>query len=89
MAGLHQANSSDDSASPQEIARNSTIGWRLFLIYSLVYGLYVAVNAFAPSWMEKVIFWGLNLAILSGFGLILFAVLMAFVYGYLCRKPVE
>ena len=37
--------------------------------------------------MDQVPFAGLNLAILSGFGLIVIALLLAALYGWLCRAP--
>ncbi len=71
-------------------SQNAKLGFLLFGIYLLLYGAFVFVNAFAPSTME----WtpgeefgplaGVNLAVLSGFGLIVVAILMALLYGLLC-----
>lgn len=71
-----------ESASVQ--ARNSRIGLSLFFVYSVFYLGFVLVNAFATEWVEWVPFAGLNLAILWGFGLILLAVVLALIYGFLC-----
>jgi uncharacterized membrane protein (DUF485 family) len=36
--------------------------------------------------METEIFFGLNLAIVYGFGLILFAIILGIIYNYFCTK---
>lgn len=66
--------------------RNARIGMRLFLFYALFYAAFVLTNAFAPTVMEVTPFAGVNLAILSGFGLILLALIVALVYGYVARN---
>ena len=43
------------------------------------------MNAFAPKLMETTPLWGVNLAILYGFALILAAFALALVYAWLCR----
>ncbi len=67
-------------------SRNARLGMRLFLLYSLFYAAFVLTNAFAPSVMEATPVAGLNLAILSGFGLILLAFVVALIYGYVARN---
>lgn len=74
-----------DVETPSSRVRNSRIGLRLFFIYTLCYLGFVLVNAFATDWVEWVPFAGLNLAILWGFGLIVLALVLALVYGFLCR----
>jgi len=56
----------------------------MFLLYAIVYSVFVAINLLKPLWMEKIIFSGLNLALVYGFGLIAFALLLALVYNHLC-----
>lgn len=75
--------------SPQTAARNARYGLILFVIYLVLYGGFVLLNAFRPSLMEITPFAGVNLAILYGLGLIVGAFLLALVYGWLCRAPVE
>jgi uncharacterized membrane protein (DUF485 family) len=70
-------------------ARNSRYGLALFALYLLLYGGFVLLNAFHPSLMEATPFAGVNLAILYGLGLIVAAILLAFLYGWLCRAPAE
>lgn len=64
-------------------SRNARIGVLLFLIYATFYAVFVLTNAFASSVMDVVLVAGLNLAILSGFGLLALALLLAIVYGLL------
>lgn len=65
--------------------RNAKIGYVLFGIYLLLYGGFVLLNAFAPDAMEQTV-GGINLAILYGFGLILAAIVLALLYGVLCKE---
>jgi uncharacterized membrane protein (DUF485 family) len=66
--------------------RNARIGFVLFVIYLVLYGAFVFVNALDAEAMEITLFGGLNVAILSGFGLILAALVLAAIYGWLCRN---
>lgn len=66
-------------------SRNMKIGLTLFGVYLLLYGGFVLINAFAPTAMEATPVAGVNLAILYGFGLIIAALVLALIYGWLCR----
>ena len=66
--------------------RNSRIGLVLFGIYLVLYGGFVLLNAFSPETMEKTPMAGVNLAILYGFGLIIAALVLALLYGWLCKS---
>jgi len=65
---------------------NSRLGIVLFIVYLLLYGGFVLLNAFAPETMEVTPISGVNLAILYGFGLIIAAFVLALVYGLLCKR---
>lgn len=65
-------------------SKNSKIGMCLFVVYLVLYGGFVFLNAFAPDMMELTPIAGLNLAILYGFGLIIAALVLALIYGVLC-----
>lgn len=67
-------------------SRNSKIGLVLFTIYLIVYGGFVFLNAFAPDQMEATPIAGLNVAILYGFALIIGAIVLSGLYGFLCRE---
>ena len=78
-----------DSPSPQR-QFNTKLGLILFFVYLALYAGFVLINAFAADVMETIVLAGLNLAIVYGFGLILFALLLALIYGLLCKKePLE
>ncbi len=66
--------------------RNARVGFVLFVVYLLLYGGFVFLNAFAAEVMEMTPIAGVNLAILYGFGLIVAAVILALVYGFLCKE---
>jgi len=78
----------DRALSIEEImeTRNARIGFVLFVVYSLLYGGFVFLNAFAADVMEMTPIAGVNLAILYGFGLIVAALILALVYGFLCKE---
>lgn len=69
------------------IARNARHGLRLFSVYFLFYIGFVALNAFRPDWMESTPAGGINLAVLYGFALIVGALAMSLLYGWLCQNP--
>ncbi len=81
----------DDQAEHLEIetehisARNSRNGLVLFILYLALYGGFMYLNAFNLERMGQPAVGGVNLAIVYGFGLIVAALLLAFVYMYLCR----
>ena len=77
----------EEPRDPGTERRNARVGLRLFWIYLAFYLGFVSVNAFAPSLMDTVLLGGLNVAVVSGFSLILGAAILALVYAYLCRKP--
>jgi uncharacterized membrane protein (DUF485 family) len=61
------------------------LGIWMFLVYAFVYMGFVAINTIKPSLMEMKI-GNLNLAIVYGFGLIIFALIQALYYNNLCSK---
>ena len=68
--------------------RNARIGLILFVVYLAFYGGFVLLAAFSPATMAKLPWAGVNLAIWYGFALIAAALLLALLYGYLCRIEV-
>lgn len=80
----------DHHSSPAEEAyerRKVALGVRMTLLYSLVYGGFVALSVFRPAWMGVRAVLGLNLAVAYGLGLILLAIVFALLYNHLCRVP--
>ena len=88
MAGLDHFTSptSVDDETEEISARNARNGMVLFLMYLIVYGVYVVLNAFKPTVMDAVPLLGINLAVLYGVGLIVLALVLALVYAWLCRS---
>ncbi len=65
--------------------RNARLGLWFFGLYLLLYGGFVLLAAFSPATLERTPFADVNLAIWYGFGLIVAALVMALLYGWLCR----
>ena len=59
------------------------LGVIMFLIYALVYGGFILINFTRPEWM-RIDAGSLNVAIIYGLGLIIMAVIQAFIYNHLC-----
>ncbi len=81
----HGSSSPTEKADPATEARNSRIGLVLFFLYAVVYAAFVILAAFRPDLMKLTPLWGVNVAILTGFGLIIGAFLLSILYGWLCR----
>ena len=75
---------SPESASPER-QFNTRLGLALFAVYLVLYLGFVLINAFAADRMDTIVLAGLNLAIVYGFALIVFAFVLAIIYGTLCR----
>ena len=65
---------------------NARLGLVLFTVYALCYAAFVFTNAFAAEAMERQPIAGLNLAVLSGFGLIVLALVLALIYGVAAKS---
>lgn len=62
------------------------LGVWMFLLYCVVYAGFVVINLVSPTTMERTVLWGMNLAVVYGMGLIVFAVVLAVVYDLACRR---
>jgi uncharacterized membrane protein (DUF485 family) len=86
MAGFERhAAPAAEAATERNSARATRYGRMLFVLYALLYGGFVLVNAFAPALMQTTPLGGINLAVLYGLGLILAAFVLAVFYDWLCR----
>jgi hypothetical protein len=74
--------SGPDPAAPYKIR----LGNWMFLFYALFYAGFVGINLLQPLMMANIVFMGLNLATVYGFGLIIVALLEALLYDFLCRR---
>ena len=66
--------------------RKSKLGVKLFFVYGAVYTGFMAINVFNQALWEKEVMCGLNLAVVYGIGLILFAIILGVVYNAMCSK---
>jgi uncharacterized membrane protein (DUF485 family) len=82
---MHQQNDSLRTPEPA-VPRNTRIGLILFVLYLLFYGGFMVLNAFWPTVMSMRVFAGVNLAIVYGLALIVVALVLAVLYGWLCRS---
>jgi uncharacterized membrane protein (DUF485 family) len=88
MAGLDPSHlPPPEVRDPAAERHNARLGLLLFGVYLAFYGAYVLINAFRPAVMDEVVFRGINLAVASGMGLIVGALVLALVYAALCRRP--
>ena len=71
---------------PDLVGANARAGMWLFCVYLALYGGFMGLSAFAPGFMAREMFGGVNLAILYGMALIAAAVVLAFLYMGLCRR---
>jgi uncharacterized membrane protein (DUF485 family) len=71
-----------DPAGPYKMR----LGLWMFLLYTLFYAGFVAINLLTPTAMGTIVWLGLNLATVYGFALIIVAFLQALIYDALCRR---
>ncbi len=71
------------------IQYKTKLGVWMFFIYALVYLGFILINIIKPTLMEQEIVFGLNLAVVYGFGLIILSVIMALIYNALCINKEE
>lgn len=78
----------NNTAEEKEIVtqQKSKLGVRLFFIYLICYAGFVILGVFKYELLETTVFWGLNLALTYGIGLIIFAVVLGIIYNYYCTK---
>ncbi|PLX89443.1 MAG: hypothetical protein C0619_11240 [Desulfuromonas sp.] len=66
-------------------AYKTKLGVSMFIVYTIVYAIFVGINATKPKAMENIVM-GQTAAVLWGFGLIAFALVLAVIYNHLCTK---
>lgn len=67
-------------------AKKSKLGVILFLCYTLVYIGFVFIGLMDPELLEVHVIGKQNLAIVYGFGLIILAIVMGFIYNAVCSR---
>jgi len=73
----------DKSSSIKEL-----LGKWLFILYAIVYGGFIVINIVSPKFMGTKV-GSLNVALVYGFLLIVFAMLLAFLYNHICSHAEE
>ena len=66
--------------------RKSKLGVILFIAYTLVYSGFVFIGLVNPELLGLHVIGKQNLAIIYGFGLIVLAIVMGFIYNALCTR---
>ena len=86
---LHEP-AAETTEKDRAIGYKTRLGAWMFFLYALVYLGFILINIIKPVLMEKQIIFGLNLAVVYGFGLIILSIIMALIYNVLCvRKEKE
>ena len=66
------------------------LGVVMFAVYAVIYAGFVIINLVQPQHMGDILFAGLDIAVVYGFGLIVLALALALVYNRACgRKEAE
>ncbi len=61
-----------------------SLGVYMFIVYAVIYAGFVIINVVQPKLMEMEVLFGMNLAVVYGFGLIIFALILALIYNHMC-----
>jgi uncharacterized membrane protein (DUF485 family) len=80
-----------EPAAPQEKdyapGYKTRLGVFMFICYALIYAGFLGANLIAPKTMAIATpIFGLNVATVYGFGLIIFALLLSLLYNHLCTS---
>lgn len=82
---LHEP-AAQDKGTDKAASKKAKLGVRMFILYTLVYSGFVMIGLTRPELMGLDLIGGQNIAIIYGFGLILLAIIMGFIYNYLCTR---
>lgn len=66
--------------------KKAKLGVWLFIFYTIVYVIFVAIGVMNYEAMGKIVLGNQNLAVVFGFGLIVLAILMGLIYNAICTK---
>ena len=67
-------------------SRKAKIGVWLFIAYSIVYAGFVAIGVANYELLGKIVLGEQNLAVVYGFGLIFFAIVLGLIYHFICTR---
>jgi len=74
-----------DWGEDRSAGKKTKLGVKMFFIYLVVYAGFIFIGVFKPELMGKDV-GSLNLAIVYGIGLIIFALVLAVIYNAKCTK---
>ena len=66
--------------------RKTKLGIWFFILYTIVYGIFVAIGVVNYEAMGKLVYGNQNLAVMYGFGLIVFAIILGLIYHFICNS---
>ncbi|MBE0674105.1 MAG: DUF485 domain-containing protein [Bacteroidales bacterium] len=66
--------------------KKAKLGIYLFIFYILIYAGFVVIGLYDPDLMGVHVLGKQNLAIVYGYGLIVLAIVMGFIYNALCTR---
>lgn len=66
--------------------KKTRLGIWFFWLYTIVYGIFVAIGVVNYEAFGKTVFGNQNLAVVYGFGLIVFAIVLGLLYNWLCTR---
>lgn len=67
-------------------AKKAKLGVILFFVYTIIYAGFVVIGLTKPELMGLELIGGQNIAIIYGFGLIVLAIVMGFIYNFFCTR---
>lgn len=67
-------------------AKKAKLGVILFFVYTFIYAGFVLIGLTKPELMGLEILGEQNIAIVYGFGLIVLAIVMGFIYNFFCTR---
>lgn len=82
---MHHSANTVEHESDSVIQRRQRIGLLLLLIFSIAYGGFIGLCTFAYQWISQTRVSGIPLTVAYGVGLVFFSLVIAMVYGLLCR----
>ena len=62
------------------------LGLIMLAVYGAIYIVFIVINVVTPKSMGVIVVYGLNLAIVFGFALIVIAFLLALAYNWACTR---
>ncbi len=66
--------------------KKAKLGVWLFIFYSLIYAGFVYIGVFQYELMGEIVLGQQNLAVVYGFGLIIFAIVLGLIYHWFCSS---